>query len=393
MRRRWASAIAVTAVAAVAATGATGGRSAGGRCQRTLPGTAPSLPAAVVVATSCGRFRLDTSGRVTYLGRRTLPVPRRARGYWADLTWYGFDRGHLLIGRGHRQLWRSRRRYAGTNPMNVGAVALGAHELAFSYIRRLRSYLYLAGYRSAERLVARGETPLMFLPSGVTWRDRSRALLLRAPGGRRKRLLVPYASNPAVDDRSGVLVFRAGERLGAIVRGRVRHLGDLRALGVKGWPVIEPLGGVVSVHDRNRLVVLDYDGRLVASTPLPLRRQRADGVSSSVAANPDRTAFAFTATDGNTAYASRGHETVYALTAGERQARQIFDEQLDFADCERMAELAWHGEWLLYSATEGRAAIVDSTSRAQPIELSGVIARLPGMQSGGDGYFDVAWRQ
>jgi hypothetical protein len=97
------------------------------------------------VTTNCARFRLDTSGGVTYLGPRTRPVPRKARAYWADLTWYAFERGHLLVGRGHRLLWRSRRRFAGPNPVNVGAVVLGARELAFTYYAGRRSRLYLAG--------------------------------------------------------------------------------------------------------------------------------------------------------------------------------------------------------------------------------------------------------
>jgi hypothetical protein len=386
----------VAAVAAVTATAAANGRpssATGQRCRRAPPTTAPSLPAAVIVTTSCGRFRLDRSGRVAYLGPRTLPVPRKALSYWPDLTWYSFERGHLLIGRGHRQLWRSRRSYARAKPVNIGAVVLGAHELAFTYFDGLRPLLYVARYRSAERLLVRGETPLTFFRSGelLTWRDRNRALLLRSKGGRLERLLVSHASDAAVDRRTGALVFRAGDRLGVVDGGRVRELGGLRGFGIKGWPVIEPLGRLVSVHDRNRLVVVEYDGRMVASTPLPRRRQPADGISSSVVANARGTTFAFTATQGNTAYGSSGQETVYVVGAGERQARPIFDEQLDFEVCERMAELAWRGDWLLYGDTEGHAAIVDTSLTTGPIDLSGFISRLPGLRSGGDNFFEIHW--
>src|SRR5438477_484968 len=74
-------------------------------CQSALPRARLDLPAPVIVTTSCGRFHLGPAGRVVYLGPRTLPVPRGA-SYWADLTWTRFARGHLLVGRGHQQLWR-----------------------------------------------------------------------------------------------------------------------------------------------------------------------------------------------------------------------------------------------------------------------------------------------
>src|SRR6266516_2685619 len=160
---------AVAILAVLAAAGSTSGSSieaARGRCIRPLPTAPRVLPAPVIVTTGCGRFRLTEDAPVAYVGPRILPVPRVAQGYWADFTWYGFERGRLLVGRGHRQLWHSRQRFTRTNPVNVGAVVLGAPELAFTYVRSRRPLLYLAGYRSAERLVTRGETPLTFLRSG-----------------------------------------------------------------------------------------------------------------------------------------------------------------------------------------------------------------------------------
>jgi hypothetical protein len=54
-----------------------------------------------------------------------------------------------------------------------------------------------------------------------------------------------------------------------------------------------------------------------------------------------------------------------------------------------MADLACHGRWLLYSDSERHAAVIDSSLGERAIELSDLIARLPG--SGGDGFFDVSW--
>jgi hypothetical protein len=155
------------------------------------------------------------------------------------------------------------------------------------------------------------------------------------------------------------------------------------------FPVVEPLGGLIALHDQRHLVVLDLDGRVVARTPLPRRKTRADGVSSAVVANAAATAVAFTATRGNTAYGSRGRETVYVLRAGDRRARPVLSEKLVFKVCERMADLSWRGRYLLYSDAERRAAVMDVSGRSAPRELGPAIAQLPGLEP--DGRFDVSW--
>ena len=64
---------------------------------------------------------------------------------------------------------------------------------------------------------------------------------------------------------------------------------------------------------------------------------------------------------------------------------------MTFKVCERMASLAWRGRWLLYGNSERQAAIVDISGERPGVELSELIARLPGT-SRDDGRFDVAWR-
>jgi hypothetical protein len=345
----------------------------------------------VIVTTSCGRFRLGPAGAVVYPGARTLPVPR-GTSYWADLTWTRFARGHLLVGRRHQRLWRSHRTYPHAYPANIGVVVLGRHELAFSYYRGRRPLLYLARYGAGERALTGGETPLVFLRSGefVTWRDRGGALVLRTASGRVERLIAPHAANPLVD-RHGTILFRVGDRLRVFDGHRVRPLANLRSLGLTGQPLIEPLGRLVAVRDERLLAVLDLDGRRLSSTRLPQRRRRADMVSSPVVANPTGTAVAFAATRGNTANRSRGRETVYLLRAGERQARPLYSERLQFKGCERAANLAWHDHWLLYSTSEEHAALIDTSLQARPVELSNLIERLPGAHRSNDAVFDASW--
>jgi hypothetical protein len=340
-----------------------------------------------VVTTRCGRFRLQPNGDIAYKGRRTSPVPRGA-SYWPeDLVWYRFARHHLLIGRGLRQLWRSHDRYPTAHPGNVGRIALGRLRISFSYSRRLdqKLRLYLAGYRGRERLVARGEDPLAFLPRGrlVTWRE-DRALVLRGSDGRFERLVSPHAIDPQWDRRSRLLVFRTGRRLRVFDGRRVRELARLGAVGVMGSAVVEPQGRLVAVHDATRLVVLDYGGRTVAAAPLPKRQEPADGVSSSVAANAAATAVAFTATDH-----SHAKETVYVLAARAGRTRALFSAEVDFNGCGWMSSVAWHGQWLLYSNGDLQATILGSTGASGAIDLSHVLTRLPGAER--DGLFEIAW--
>lgn len=394
MRRAWTIGAILAALVLLAAGNAQAGASSG-VCAQALPPAPVGLPAPVAVTTRCGRFRLEPSGNVVFERARTSPVPRVAQGYSPqDLTWYGFARGHLLIGRGLRQLWRSHDRYPGTYPGNVDAVVLGPGELAFSYYVSFRKppRLYFARYRGRERVVARGETPLTFLASRklIAWRERGRALVLRASSGRLERLIATNVAALQVDRRSGLLLFRTGDDLLLFDGDAVRELASLRSLGLnRRTTLVELLGRHVAAHDGNRLVVLDYEGHVVSSTALPGRIESADRVSSPIVANAAGTAVAYTATLGNTAYGSQGRETVYVLSAGEQRARPVFSEDLEFKLCERMASLAWRGSWLLYSNSEQRAAVVDSSAEAAPVELSGVIARLPGAQ--GEGFFDIDW--
>jgi len=366
------------------------------RCARALPQAPTGLPAPVVVTTNCGRYRMEPTGDVVYEGSWRSPVPPGMSWSPLDLSWSGFSHGHVLIGRGMKQLWRSHDRYRDTHPGNIGEVILGRRKLAFTYYTSFRRppYLYLAGYQTRERRVAFGESPLAFTPGGelVTGQDRANgALFLRDGHGRLERRLAAHAADVEPDRSTGSVVFRIRDRVFVFDGERVRQLVYLPEVGVTSSPWLEPLGGLVAVSDRRRLVVLRYDGSVFASTTLPPGPASADRISSSIVVNPAGTAVAFTATNGNTAYGSHGTETVYGLAAGETQARPLFSEELDFLICERMAWLAWQGPWLLYADSEEHAVAIDSSGEFAPVDLSAVIAGLPGFLADGDGRFDVAW--
>jgi hypothetical protein len=154
-----------------------------------------------------------------------------------------------------------------------------------------------------------------------------------------------------------------------------------------GVPTVEPRGRLVAVHDRRRLVVIGYEGRTFASVSLPKTRHRADGVSSPVAVNGAGTAVAFSVTSGN-----RLRDTVYVLAKGKSRAEPLFVEKLVGGNgCGGSDWLAWRGQWILYANGGRQAAVIDSSSQAPAIDLSEVIAQLPGTRTDGEGMFNVAW--
>jgi len=312
-------------------------------------------------------------------------VPRIARAYWLDLAWYGIARGHVLIGRGMKQLWRSHDTFPGGRRVDVNGIALGARRLAFSFSSGGQPLLFLARYGGREHLVARGELPVAFTGGGlVTWRQRGETLLLRTATTAR---VLARAVDPQLDRGSGIVVFRSRGALFAFDGARIRNLASLRRLGVTGPPQVEPLGRSIAVHDRKRVVVVGYDGRLLASATLPRSRNAADGVASSLVANAEGTAVAYSVTSGN-----RHRETVYLLALGARKAAPLLGEKLTGENgCGAGAWLAWRGRWLLFSAGTQQNVVVDTSGQVATRKLGAVIAKLPGFRPDGEGRFDVDW--
>jgi hypothetical protein len=341
-----------------------------------------------MVTTDCGRYRFDRRGRVSFRRGFALPVPPGAN-YYMDLTWYRLRGGRLTIGHAKRTLWRSQARF-GQRYVDMGAVASDRRAVAFTIFHGRRQSLFVARLGKAERLVATGETPLGFTGSGALVSQRRWTLLLRGGPDWRPRWLIGGASDVVFDHSAHAVYFVAGGRLERFDGARITRLATLASLGVGRRSQIELLGRLVGLRSERRLVVLRDDGSVFASTPLARPLKRADFVSSALAADDRSSAVAFTVTRGNTAYGSRGSELVYLLRPGATAARVVYRERLTFAVCERAASLSWRGRWLLYSASEGRVALIDTRRPARSVGLSASVARLPGM-GGDEGRFDAAW--
>jgi hypothetical protein len=262
----------------------------------------------------------------------------------------------------------------------LGVVTVGPHAVAFQHDHQL----YLAPRGRAERPVARRELPLGWTTRGLyTYRYQGRELLLRSDTG---RLLKVIARRPLGSDyqvAAGILYFISRGALMSAHAARVERLASLNRLGLSAGPWLQPLGQLVELVDNHRLVVLRPGGSVFASTPLPLGHGQADNVTSSLAVAPRARAVAFTATSDRTA----DEETVYLLRPGARMAVPVRTERVDFRPCERGASLQWHGNWLLYSNSEGNLAVIDTTGTHRAIELSSLIASLPGTRAGFSAYW------
>lgn len=239
----------------------------------------------------------------------------------------------------------------------------------------------------AERAVARGETPIGWTAGGslVTW-GRAGSLRVRDSDGRLLRTLAGSVYTFVFDPSRHTLFFLANGRLERFDGRGLRSLLRLTAVGLSAPLTIQPAGAFVALRGRRRLVVIGRDGVVISSTALPHLKLNTDRVSSEVAADTIGNV-AFTATRGNTAYGSKGIETVYLLRRGASDAQPLYGKRIAFAVCERQASLAWRGRWLLYSASEGYAAVVD-TSRRRAVDFSSTISRLPGTDAQN---FQASW--
>lgn len=343
----------------------------------------------MTIRTGCGAFEIGRSGRVRKISSNRSPVPPGADWWPYTGVWDKLAGGHLVVGRWQKRLWRSAGSFP--RPYEAGAITVGPKAIAFSYSNRVPR-LYLAPLGGRERLVATGEYPIGWTRGGLyTGTSRGGGLRLRSAGGVLRATLARQVYDYAYDHASGRLYFLARGNLVRADGAEQRPIASLARLGLAAGRALQlqPLGRLVALTDRRRLVVLRPDGSLFAAARLPRGRTRVDGISSQIAAAANAQGVAFTATRGNTAYGSQGSETVYLLRPGAQSARAVHTERVRFAVCERGAGLQWHGRWLLYAASEGNTSIVDASHPQHAIDLARTVRRLPGT-SGDQGRLDFS---
>lgn len=259
------------------------------------------------------------------------------------------------------------------SPWRLGVVAAGPHAVAFQAHHKL----YLAPLGGVERPVAWREFPLGWTRDGLyTYRYQGRELLLRSVTGRLVKVIArrPLGSDDYVVN--GNLYFIAR---GAVMRAqgtRTELIAPLKRLGLSADVWMQSLGRYIQLQDDHRLVVLRANGSELASTPLPPGGARGEGLIGSIAVSPHADAVAFTTASDSSAGGSAAVETVYLLAAGTHTAIPVHREAGSFGGCERWVNLQWHGRWLLYNATEGNIAVIDTSGAPRAVELTTFLRRL-----------------
>jgi hypothetical protein len=333
-------------------------------------------------------YLIGRDGRVRRVpgAQSQSPFPLGAIFFPGTGTWFQIRDRHLIVGRGRTSVWRSHREIA--SRWQLGLVTVGPQTVAFQHDHKL----YLAPISGAERPVASREMPLGWTGGGLyTYRYQGHELLLRSDAG---TLLKTIARQPLGSDyfvMNGRLYFISHgvlERAHGMHTQRLVSLASLRMTD----PWLQPLGSLLELQDNSRLLVLRPDGSVFARTPLPRSDGAAESMSSSLVVAPDGSAVAFAAaageaSDPNAAHGARGTESVYLLRARTRMAVPVHTETVSIKVGERGAGLQWHGNWLLYSNTEGSLAAIDTTGAHHTIELSAIAHSLPGA----DGGFSASW--
>lgn len=367
--------IALVALVAAPIAAAAGGPTA----HNCSASTSLRLPASLDARTARGTFSIKRDGRVCRVSAATSPVPDGTAWWPSTAVWVKSEHRHLVVGRRQRTLWRSHGRFA--HEYRLGSIALGGHELAFSYGIRT-SRLYVAALNGHEHVVAHGEFPIGWTRGGLyVGRDQGGAILLRSGTVARPIPGAEYRT-AAYETSTGNLYFVDHGRLFRANGSRRKLVAALAGLGLHSERNLQVLlsGGLVVLENMHRLVVLRTDGSVVSSTRLPLRKGHSDSLSDQpVASRTGVVAFAAMHPDRRivTQVIERGNETVYLLRPGARTAVPIHVERMRFNVCGHGATLAWRGRWLLYSVGEGPAAVID-TATGHATELSFLIRRLPG---------------
>jgi hypothetical protein len=289
-------------------------------CRAALP-RGPTVPAPVILRTSCGGYALATDGRVSRLPRHWFAKHGGGTGrrYGAGMSVRRAPAGQFILLRHGRAVWRSHGLYR-----NDGAdVAFGPHEFAFAAYRR---GIFLTDLKGPEHVVLRGR--------GLYPYDFTRAgkLLVVSTGrldvlGRDGRLLRAYrfrqADGLAFDPRPETLFFVAPDGTLAAAEGTRMHL-IRRLRDVDGQMSFSPSGVLVFAGKRS-LAVTGLDGRVVAPASWP--RARLGVFDSGTSVSPDGRSFAFRLSNAHPG-AKSGAAIVYVLHRGQSQARAVYRHRL-----------------------------------------------------------------
>lgn len=211
------------------------------------------------------------------------------------------------------------------------------------------------------------DQPLGWTRAGLRFTAASGVLTFRTRSGRRSMRIRTARNLFWFDTRSRTILFVSSrEQLVRTDGHRSRALGSVSSLGLNPGSQIHPLpSGRIVLHGR-RILVLGPNGAVVAADD---RRGRMPTESRDGAI-----AIISTEKAGNF---SRARESVRLLRRGERSSQALYVNDFSPSGCGRWSSLAWRGEALLYSTTEGKVVVID-TGADEHVDLTGLVERLPG---------------
>jgi hypothetical protein len=320
-----------------------------GKCgEVVLPSGPIRLEATLQVDTSCGRFAIGPQG-VRFAG----PLPNRpsyvglvgGRGGWLNF----YERGKIRWQSGRRHQW--------------GAGTSDGRSLAFL---SSRGRLYLTDLVRPERAVgARFENPLGWTSAGLLITRKRYALRVRTRSGRLVRRLASRDWSQRFDERSRTLLYVT--RDGALVRTDGRSLHRLARRVERGVEIVPLEDQRVALLGRRGLTLLRSDGSVSA-------RDRRRGSLPGITARGDAIAMIST---GPLDRHSQAKESVRLLRSGQSASTVLFAAKVGALGCGHWPTLAWNGDQLLYSTSEGHVVVMQR-SAGEHLDLSAAVRRLPG---------------
>jgi hypothetical protein len=357
-------------------------------CGRTIV-HGPRLPAAILLDTGCGTYRIGRDGRISP-ARPLDSVPAWAHGALGHpdrRTWVAHENRRLQVYRAGRLLWRSH------STGGSDEVAIGHGRIAFtSYSRGEQPKVWLARLGGGrEREVGPGEMIVGWTRAGLVTQH-SFDLRLRADDGRLVRRL-GLARGAFLDRTRGDIVLLT--RGGRVVRTdgvRDRTVADLHDLGFarQAWLSLLP-SGLMQVTSGNRVLFLQPDGRRFASAAFAqTTKSRLGGVIvSEVVPLRGRDAVLFAVS--RRAMHGLGTESVFRLDRGHRVPRLLFAARDQWATCGEWATLSLRRGGVLYASSEGSLAILDPIGGRSPIDLTALARRLSPGRPTPDDHLNAYW--
>jgi hypothetical protein len=343
---------------------------AGTRCSATPARGPVGLADTIYVKGACGTFALRPDGSV----RPAHPpgwAPRwagRALARADARTYVTHTRGHLVLLRGGRTLWRSRLPHGSDN------VSINGDAIAFTAYEHYHPDVWVAHLGRPEQLAARTENLLGSARGGGFFTQRGHDLRVRdADGLLRRHLATVYAT--AYDARTETLVALTDvDRLIRTDGSTVKTLDILRDVG-HAWPSwLDVLpNGLIEIQSTNRRFFFSPDGRRFASAVLPRKAIDVSGTLSLA----DRRGVVFAIHHG-------GSDRVLLLERGDRIPRELYRRRVAATGCGYRVNLSLRGDQVLYWSSPGRALVeLDTMGRMGAHDLWPIVHRIPGFRGHG----------